>query len=197
MPPINDQHIPSLWLDAVEQTITSYRSMIDGCVQQLSDEELVRRPAEDVNSVAIILRHLGGNLRSRWTDFLKTDGEKADRNRDTEFEDWPDDRASLLEFFDEGWSALNSAIASIDAENVTQQIMIRGEAHSVPQAVERSITHISYHAGQIAIISRLVHSGEWNWLTVRPGGSVEHNERTWGTAASRSVFGKANDTNKS
>lgn len=180
-----------LWLSAVRQTVTSYRNMIDGCVTQLSDEQLMQRPAEGINSVAIVLRHLGGNLRSRWTDFLTADGEKPDRDRDTEFLDWEGDRESLLQFFDEGWSALTSTLDSLDPDSVSQEVFIRGEAHTVPFAIQRSITHIAYHAGQIAMISRLVHPGEWNWLTVRPGGSAEHNQRTWGTSASRSVFGQA------
>ncbi len=179
-----------LWLDAAQQTVASYRRMIDGCVEQLTDEELMQRPTEGINSIAIILRHLGGNLRSRWTDFLTTDGEKPDRDRDTEFLDWQGDRDSLLQYFDSGWQALNSALASIDETNVHREIFIRGEAHTLPLAIERSLTHIAYHVGQIAMIARIVHSGDWRWLTVRPGGSAEHNAQTWGTAASRSVFGQ-------
>ncbi|MEM8944736.1 MAG: DinB family protein [Planctomycetota bacterium] len=178
-----------LWVDATRETILSYRRMIDACVEQLSDEELTHRPSAGINSVAVILRHLGGNLRSRWTDFLATDGEKPDRDRDTEFEDWPSDRQSLLDFFDQGWQALTTTIESLDDENVQQRVFIRGEAHSVPQAFQRSIAHIAYHAGQIAMIARTVHAGEWQWLSVRPGGSAEHNERTWGTPASRSAWG--------
>ena len=190
MPSNSDDEI---WLSAVRQTVTSYRNMIDGCIAQLSDEQLTQRPAAGINSVAIILRHLGGNLRSRWTDFLNTDGEKPDRDRDTEFLDWDGDRQSLQKFFDEGWSALTTTLDALDLSSVKQQVLIRGEPHTVPLAIERSITHIAYHAGQIAMISRMVHQGEWNWLTVRPGGSDEHNQRTWGTAASRSVFGQTPD----
>ena len=91
------------WLAATTETIASYRRMIDALVAQLSDEELHRRPANDMNSVAILLRHLGGNLQSRWTDFLFTDGEKSTRNRDEEFADWKGDRESLVAYFDEGW----------------------------------------------------------------------------------------------
>ena len=87
--------------------------MIDGAVQQLSDEELCGATAEGINSIAVILRHLGGNLLSRWTDFLTTDGEKPNRNRDSEFEDWPGDRASLMEFFDSGWQAWRNSIESL------------------------------------------------------------------------------------
>lgn len=177
------------WLTAIHDTVASYRLMIDAAVEQLSDAELVARPAPGVNSVAIILRHLGGNLHSRWTDFLTTDGEKPDRDRDSEFLDWEGDRQSLLQHFDRGWRALEHALGTIGETTVTQTIHIRGEAHSIPQALVRSVAHLTYHVGQIAIVARMVHAGEWRWLTIAPGSSAAHNERTWGTAASRSVFG--------
>ena len=177
------------WLAAVAATVASYRRMIDGAVSQLSDAELHQRPNPDVNSVAVILRHLGGNLLSRWTDFLTTDGEKPDRDRDREFTDWDGDRASLLAYFDSGWAALTKAIESIDVSNMDQPIFIRGERHSLADALLRSLTHLSYHVGQIALIARTVHAGELRWLTIAPGQSTQHNRQTWGTAASRSVFG--------
>ncbi len=98
------------WTDAVQETVTSYRKMIDAMLVQLTNEELFQRPAPEVNSVAVILRHLGGNLRSRWTDFLTTDGEKPDRNREQEFADWDGDRRSLMAYFDSGWTALTAAL---------------------------------------------------------------------------------------
>ena len=163
--------------------------MIDATVSQLSDAELRQRPAPDFNSVAVLLRHLGGNLRSRWTDFRTTDGEKADRDRDSEFRDWDGDRESLLAMFDEGWQALTNAVQSIDKGNASDTILIRGEPHSIAEAVTRSITHVSYHAGQISLIGRMVHEGDWKWLTIAPGESGQHNQKTWGSPASRSVFG--------
>ncbi|QEF99062.1 DinB superfamily protein [Stieleria maiorica] len=177
-----------IWLSTMRETVSGYRRMIDAAVEQLSDEELFSRPERDINSVAVILRHLGGNLHSRWTDFLTSDGEKPDRDRDAEFTDWVGDRQSLLDHFNAGWAALESAIATIDEHAVSQTIYIRGESHSVAQALLRSVTHVTYHVGQIAIISRMVHQGDWKWLTVAPGDSASHNERTWGTAASRSIF---------
>lgn len=179
----------SEWINAVSATVASYRRMIDGSVAQLSDAELRLRPRPDMNSVAVILRHLGGNLLSRWTDFLTTDGEKPDRNRDCEFEDWDGDRDSLMAYFNSGWDALTKAIEQIEPTIIACPIFIRGERHSVADALIRSLTHLSYHVGQIALISRIVHDGEWRWLTIPPGSSVQHNRETWGTAASRGVFG--------
>jgi len=192
--PQPEDSINLLWREAAIETAASYRKMIDAALAQLSDEEFFARPTDHFNSTAHIIRHLGGNLKSRWTDFLATDGEKPDRDRDQEFADWPGDRSSLMRYFQEGWSALVMALEQIDSQNLTQSIRIRGEAHSVPQAIQRSLTHIAYHVGQILLISRLVHQGDWKWLTIAPGESQQHNEKTWGTSESRSVFGKPQDS---
>lgn len=177
-----------LWIESSVETIAGYRRMIDAALNQLSDTEFFARPSSDVNSVAIVIRHLAGNLHSRWTDYLTTDGEKPDRDRDCEFEEWQDDRDSLMEYFNSGWACLESAIGGLNDDSVAMTIQIRGEDHSVPDAVMRSLTHVSYHVGQILIIARLVHHGKWNWLTVAPGASAEHNRNTWGTAASRTIL---------
>lgn len=175
------------WLESTIAAAVSYRRMVDATVQQLTDEEFFARPADGINSVAILLRHLGGNLQSRWTDFLTTDGEKPTRDRDAEFQDWESDRASLVTYFDDGWKTFSNALASITPQHLSCTILIRGEAHTVAQAVIRSLTHVSYHAGQISLIARMVHKGEWQWLTIPPGASADHNAKTWGTAASRSI----------
>jgi hypothetical protein len=180
----------ALWIEAVNQAVDSYRRMIDGCLAQLSDDELGQRPAPGFNSVAVILRHLGGNLRSRWTNYWTSDGEKPDRNRESEFLDWDGDRDALMQHFELGWSALVRAIQSLDDASIGGHVLIRGERQTVPQAIVRSITHLSYHVGQIAIISRTVHQGDWKWLSIAPGESDSHNQRTWGTASSRSVWGQ-------
>lgn len=186
-----------LWLDSVIETVRSYRRMVDATVGQLSDEELFARPGKEINSVAILLRHLGGNLQSRWTDFLTSDGEKPSRDRDREFQEWDGDRASLMAFFDLGWDALTQTLATLNADAIGQHVVIRGESHTVPQAIMRSLTHLSYHVGQIAMVARIVHEGEWQWLTIAPGGSRKHNQATWGTAASRSVHAERPGPNSS
>ena len=188
---------PLDWLSSVRQTVAYYRKMVDAIVEQLDDAELFSRPATGFNSVAILLRHIGGNLRSRWTDFRKSDGEKPDRNRDSEFLDWEGDRESLLKYFDQGWTALERALESMDESDLDDIIYIRGEAHSIPEAVMRSVTHTSYHVGQIAIVGRMVHKGDWRWLTVSPGGSADHNKRTWGSSASRKIPSKSDGQGQS
>lgn len=187
--PIMLHSADTLWLEASKETAASYRRMIEGVVGQLTWEELQARPHPQVNSVAILLRHLGGNLRSRWTDFLTTDGEKPDRNREQEFEPWPGDQSSLMAYFDQGWHCLTQALAQMNATSIQQTLRIRGEAHTLPQAVSRSLAHVAYHVGQMALIARLVHLGDWKWLTIPPGGSQAHNATTWGNATSRGVFG--------
>jgi uncharacterized damage-inducible protein DinB len=177
------------WLAETAETIESYRRMIDAIVAQLADEELYRRPADGINSVAILLRHLGGNLQSRWTDFLTTDGEKPSRDRDQEFVEWDGDRVSLLAYFEKGWQALVATINSLSDADLKKNVLIRGEAHTVPQAILRAITHVSYHVGQMAMVARMVHKGDWQWLTIAPQASRQHNKATWGTAASRGVAG--------
>lgn len=183
------KHTDSVWLAAMRETIASYRRLIDAAVVQLTDDELHRRPSPELNSVAVLLRHLGGNLRSRWTDFFTTDGEKPDRNRDEEFADWKGDRESLIAYFDAGWQAFSTTIETLDESDLDKTVLIRGEPHTVPQAILRAITHISYHVGQIAMVARSVHEGDWKWLTIAPHASRQHNAATWGTSASRSIFG--------
>lgn len=178
------------WIKAVLETIDSHRRLVDGALKQLSDEEFFGRPAKNINSVANILRHLGGNLLSRWTDFLMSDGEKPNRNRESEFEDWLGDRASLMEFFDSGWRSWRTSIESLTTEDLAKTVTIRGELHSVPLAIERSLTHTAYHVGQIMLLARLVHEGKWHWLTIPPGGSQNHNQQTWGMSASRGASGQ-------
>jgi len=182
------------WLQAVSANLETYRKKIDGAVAQLSDTELFTRPQSDINSVATILRHLGGNLLSRWTDFFHTDGEKPDRDRDREFMEWEGDRESLLAYFNSGWVRLEDALKQINQSNISTPMLIRGEEHSVAEALMRALTHISYHVGQIVLIARMVHRGEWHWLTIQPGDSAEFNKRTWGKAASMSAGEPAHST---
>ena len=179
----------SPWIRASIESLDGYRRLIDGATQQLKNEEFFRRPADGINSVAVILRHIGGNLQSRWVDFLTTDGEKPSRNRDAEFEDWTSDRASLMAFFEKGWQVCRGSIEALTDADLAKTVTIRGEPHSVPLAIQRSLTHTAYHVGQIMLIARSIHDGDWNWLTIKPGGSQQHNQQTWGTAASRGAAG--------
>lgn len=154
-----------------------YKSLGERAMAQLSDEQLLFAPDEECNSVSVIVKHLAGNMRSRWTDFLTTDGEKPNRNRDTEFEDPPKDRQRLMQVWEEGWACLLGALESLDDSQLGQQVLIRGEAHSVMQAVNRQLCHYSYHVGQIVALAKQGRQGEWVSLSVPRGKSGDFNQR--------------------
>lgn len=162
------------------------RGYIEGAVRQLSDDQFRARPggtgaAEGaaVNSCAVIVKHLAGNLRSRWTDWRTTDGEKPDRDREGEFVDAGESREELMRRLGAGFDLVKAAVEGLTEEDLARVVRIRGEPHSVPLAINRSLAHAAYHAGQVMIVARMV-SGKgtdgWRWLTVKPGGSAAHNE---------------------
>jgi hypothetical protein len=154
-----------------------YRKLAERSMEQLSDAGLYAIQDSESNSIAIIVKHVGGNLRSRWTDFLITDGEKPDRNRDSEFEEPPATRAELIVFWDSGWQRLLDTLESLTDDDLGRTIRIRGEAHSVMQAINRSLTHIAYHVGQITCIAKHLAASHWKPLTVPRGMSAEFNAR--------------------
>lgn len=151
-----------------------HKELADRGMARLPDEAFFRRPSDVVNSVALVVKHLSGNLKSRWTDFLTTDGEKAWRNRDEEFLiSAADTRASLLAAWEEGWQAVIGTVAALTPADLDRAIAIRGERHTVTQALLRGVTHAAYHTGQILYIARLVEP-EGEWLTIAPGKSGSH-----------------------
>ena len=151
-----------------------HKHLVDRGSNSLSDEQFFRRPGPQVNSIALIVKHLAGNLLSRWTEFLTSDGEKPTRNRDSEFALTPDDtRESLLAAWELGWSALFSTLAALTDADLDRTVTIRGEPHRVQQALLRGLDHIAYHTGQILYVARLVSPGG-EWLTIAPGKSAEH-----------------------
>ena len=129
------------------------------------------------NSIAIIVKHMAGNMRSRWTDFLTSDGEKPDRNRDTEFEAPPTTRAELMEMWERGWKLLFGALEPLSDADLTRTITIRTEPHSIMQAINRQIAHYSYHVGQIVYLARHFAGDKWQTLTVPKKKSVEFNRQ--------------------
>jgi hypothetical protein len=148
-----------------------HKDLADRAMAHLDDREFVRRPADHVNPVALIVKHLAGNLASRWTDFLTTDGEKASRDRDGEFLlTEQDTRASLLAAWERGWKALFDTLEGLRESDLDKSVTIRGESHRVTQALLRGLSHAAYHTGQILYLVRL-----WRpdspWLTVAPGQS--------------------------
>ena len=152
-----------------------YKSLADRAMEQAPDEALFATLDAESNSIAIIGKHLSGNMRSRWTDFLTSDGEKPDRNRDSEFEAPPATRAELMALWELGWKNLFAGLATVTDADLSRTIHIRGEAHSVIQAINRAVTHTSYHVGQIVFLSKHFAGTKWIALTVPRGKSSQYN----------------------
>ena len=154
------------------------KSLADGAISQCSDERFFAAPAPSDNSVAVIVKHMAGNLVSRWTDLLTSDGEKPGRNRDAEFEILPEDsRERLLDTWEQGWTVLFTSLSSLTEADMSRSIRIRGESLSVLQAVNRQLTHYSYHVGQIVYVAKHFCGASWKTLSIPRGGSAEFNQR--------------------
>jgi hypothetical protein len=167
----------SLWkayLDDITFSFRKAKEFAEKAFHQVKDQEFFQKPGAHSNSIAIIIKHVAGNLASRWTDFLTTDGDKPWRDRDAEFIIGPEDtRPSLLAAWERGWTALFQTLAGLHEEDLLKTVTIRGEAHTVVQAIHRSLTHTSYHVGQIVYLSRLVTKEGWQWITIPPGQSQQ------------------------
>ncbi len=154
-----------------------YKKMAEGAIEQITDEQLFVTLDEEMNSIAIIVKHMTGNMRSRWTDFLTSDGEKPNRNRDTEFEEPPSSRQSLMKVWEEGWHHVFVALEPLTDANMDSKVNIRGEAHSVMQAMNRQIAHYAYHCGQIVFLAKHFKGREWKSLSVPRNKSDEFNQK--------------------
>ena len=161
--------------DDIRFSFRKQRELAEKSSQQLSDAHFFTKPAEHSNSVAIIIKHVSGNLISRWIDFLTSDGEKPWRDRDSEFVIGADDtRSHLLAHWDKAWTVLDQVIGNLQESDWLREITIRGESHSALQAIHRSLTHTSYHVGQITYLARLLSTDDWKWITIPPGQSKQH-----------------------
>jgi uncharacterized damage-inducible protein DinB len=151
-----------------------HKRLADRAIAGLTDDAFFHRPAGHVNPIAVIVKHLAGNLTSRWTDFLNTDGEKPSRDRDAEFVlDDRDTRAALLDAWETGWNTLFGTLQGLREADLERTITIRGEPHTVQQALLRSLTHAAYHCGQILYLTRLSNP-DAPWQTMPPGASRSH-----------------------
>jgi hypothetical protein len=162
-----------------------YKKMAEGAMDQVTDEELLATLDEEMNSIAIIVKHMTGNMRSRWTDFLTSDGEKPDRNRDTEFIEPAPTREELLKRWNEGWDRVFQALEPLTNSDLERKITIRGEPHSVMQAINRQIAHYAYHCGQIVFLAKHFRGSAWKSLSVPRNRSGEFNQRVLAGEASQ------------
>ena len=165
-------------LEDAQREFRSLRRLAERALEQVKDADFFARLDPESNSLAVLVKHVGGNLRSRWTDFLATDGEKPDRHRDTEFEIGPaDTRASLRERWDVGWQALFDTLGALSPADLEKVVTIRGEPHSVVKAVHRALAHASVHVGQIVFLAKHWSGGAWKTLSIPRGRSEEVNRR--------------------
>jgi uncharacterized damage-inducible protein DinB len=162
-----------------------YKKLAERAIEQLSDEQLSATLDEEMNSIAIMMKHMAGNMRSRWTDFLTTDGEKADRDRDREFRDPPAGREDLLQLWNQGWERVFQALEPLRDQDLGRQVLIRGEPYSVLQAINRQLAHYAYHCGQIVFLAKHFKSGDWKSLSVPRNQSTEFNRRVLAGEASQ------------
>lgn len=161
--------------DAI-RSFRDYKKLAERAVEQVSDEEFFTAIDAEANSIAVVVKHIAGNLHSRWKDFLTTDGEKPARNRDTEFEMIGDTRKSLMAFWESGWQTLFDAIGPLSEEDFSKTITIRGEPHTIVEAINRQLTHYSYHIGQIVLLAKHFKSADWKTLSVPKNKSAEFNK---------------------
>ena len=152
-----------------------YKSLGDKTFSRLSDEDIHWKPNDESNSIAVIAKHMAGNMLSRWTNFLTEDGEKEWRNRDQEFEDSFKSKAEMISYWEKGWSCLFEALADLKANDVEKEVLIRGEKHSVTEAINRQLGHYAYHTGQLVILAKQILSERWESLSIPKGGSEEFN----------------------
>jgi len=162
-----------------------YKNLAERAMAQLTDEQLLVALDEESNSIAVTVKHMAGSMRSRFTDFLTTDGEKPDRRRDQEFVDPPATREALMALWEEGWSCVFAAFKALGEEDLAKTVKIRGEAHSVMQAINRQLAHYPYHVGQIVLLAKHFASDRWDSLSVPRNQSAEFNRRVAAGEASQ------------
>lgn len=164
------------YLDDAIYSFRNYKKLADKSILQVSDEEFFRLIDAESNSIAIIIKHISGNLRSRWTDFLTTDGEKPDRFRDSEFINFETEtRESLLKDWEKSWRILFKTLKNLRVEDFEKSIKIRGQKHTICEAINRQMMHYAYHIGQIALLAKHFRSAEWQTLSVPRNKSGEFN----------------------
>ena len=162
------------YLKVVQERFTSVKSLGEKTISQLSEDDIHWSFNEASNSVAVIVKHVSGNMISRWTDFLTTDGEKTNRNRDQEFEDELISKQELMTIWEKGWNALFEALNELGDQDLLKNISIRGERHTVLDAIERQMAHYAYHIGQIVFIGKQLKGDAWESLSIPKGSSEEY-----------------------
>lgn len=180
------------WLEEINVLYRQYKKNCERAAAQVSDDDFFNLFGQSPNSIAVLMKHIGHNHGSRWRDFLTTDGEKRGRNRESEFTAEGEKRSSIHEQWEEGWHIAFETLDSLDPADLEKTITIRGQPHSVIQAIQRNLNHVVYHTGQIVQLARHFTGEKWQTLSIAPGKSGEHN------AAMRAKYGDwwADEQNK-
>ncbi len=165
----NDMSTGEVFLRCALTTFQSQKRLAERAILQLTDEQLRTPVVENTNSIAVIMKHMAGNMLSRWTEFLTTDGEKPWRHRDNEFVDDFTSREELMGFWKRGWSCLMATLEALTVDDLTKTVTIRGEPHTAILAVHRQLDHYGYHVGQIVLIARVLAKDKWITLSIPPG----------------------------
>ncbi len=164
------------YLSSVKRQFNYYKDLADKSMDQVSDDQLFNEISPESNSIAILAKHMAGNMLSRWTDFWETDGEKDWRDRDTEFEIQNlKTRSDLIDYWNKGWTCLFQAMDSIHKDNFHQLIYIRNMGHTLPDAINRQLCHYSYHVGQMVFLAKMLTGNDWVSLSIPKGKSAEYN----------------------
>jgi hypothetical protein len=166
-------------IQAAVKTFRSQKDLADRALAQVSDINLHTALDANINSIAVIMQHMAGNMISRWTDFLTTDGEKPNRQRDEEFIDQQAPRAHIMALWNQGWNVLFATLDSLTDDDLTRTIHVRGEPHTVVLAINRQLSHYGYHVGQIVQIARILAGENWTTLTIPRGQSEAYNQKMW------------------
>ena len=174
---MNDQSIGEHYLEDALRTFRDYKKLAERAFEQIDDEDFFRTIDRESNSIAVNMKHLAGNMLSRWTDFLTTDGEKPERDRDMEFVMLPQTtKAEMVAYWDKGWQCTFDAVQPLNPENLMRRVTIRGQDHTVVQAINRQLAHYAYHVGQIVYLAKHFKASDWQSLSVPKNKSAEFNK---------------------
>lgn len=173
---MSSEAIVQNYLDDARKSFRAYKNLAEKALAQLKDDEFFVTLDEESNSVAVVMKHIAGNMFSRWTDFLTSDGEKPNRNRDMEFVIEPQTtKDDCIDYWERGWQCLFDALEPLRPEDLEKKVTIRGEVHTVVQAINRQMTHYAYHIGQIVYLAKHLRSAEWQSLSIPRNRSAEFN----------------------
>lgn len=170
-------NVGETYLNIINKKFSEIKKLGDQTFQQLDDKQLNWSNHEECNSIAVIIKHVGGNMISRWSNFLSTDGEKPTRNRDLEFEASYLSKVELFQVWEQGWQIVFTTLGELTEQDLLKKVKIRGENHLVMDAIERQVSHYSYHVGQIVYIGKLLKTSEWESLSIPRGYSEQFNKQ--------------------